>query len=291
VQMLPYRLWSASVLEEDRWRSQSLLGVGVWGDRPGLPNVALASRPASYQAGEEDMRGKVAFPLLSLAKKGLLAWCDALSGKGEAPVNGRAWALPPPPDGVIPQAVSGTAPGSADTDRIIRNLRATMPPRSRELVGSLASATPLTLPILRMLVREFCPDLLEQGLVLEILLRGILEQLTPDERATSAEEVEFEFVGDLREKLLYSMPLDRSRQVLQVVSDYQEQRSASFVPYARLVAFLSTGREEDVPDINQESLRYARVAVMVFAAHSEPEYRTLARLLTVRCDACAAYSR
>ncbi|MFF5445040.1 SAV_2336 N-terminal domain-related protein [Streptomyces sp. NPDC012888] len=194
VQPLPQRLWGRTWLPTERGTLSRVEGVpGGLGFRAG--RAALPDRPAPG----------LAVPVLPPSARALGAWARLVAGLGTGPVPaevgrvlaGHPAAAPPAPRAARPPL------------ELVRRFRSTASPRAVQLAVYL-SATPLTLPVMRLVQRTMLPDS-EPSDLAEVLLGGLLRR-TADQW--------YEFVPGVQEVLLGPLGRDEAALVLKHASEY-----------------------------------------------------------------------
>ncbi|MFJ5553020.1 SAV_2336 N-terminal domain-related protein [Streptomyces sp. NPDC093225] len=197
VQPLPQRLWARTWLPTERGllaRTEDPAGpLRFAADRPPLPG-----RP----------RGGLAVPVLPPSAPALGAWARLVAGLGDGAVPaevGRVLAAHP--------AVPLPPPRAARPAReLVRRFRSSAAPRAVQLAVYLA-ATPLNLPVMRMVQRTMLPGS-EPSDLAEVLLSGLLKRTGP------APGEWYEFVDGVQDVLLGPLGRDEAALVLKHCSEY-----------------------------------------------------------------------
>ncbi|RSS49925.1 hypothetical protein EF918_36020, partial [Streptomyces sp. WAC06614] len=159
VQPLPQRLWGRSWLPTERGTLARVDGAGGrLRFRPDRP--PRAGRPT----------GGLVVPVLPPSAAALGAWARLVAGLGSG-------AVPAEVGRVLPghPAAPAAAPRMARPPReLVRRFRSSASPRAVQLAVYL-SATPLTLPVMRLVQRTMLPDS-EPSDLAEVLLSGLLRR-------------------------------------------------------------------------------------------------------------------
>ncbi|MER5733907.1 SAV_2336 N-terminal domain-related protein, partial [Streptomyces sp. NPDC002138] len=197
VQPLPQRLWSRSWLPTER----GTLARGEGGaphlefrsDRPPRPG-----RPV----------GGLTVPVLPPSAAALGAWARLVAGLGSGSVPaevGRVLADHPAAPVPLPRAVRPPR-------ELVRRFRSSASPRAVQLAVYL-SATPLTLPVMRLVQRTMLPDS-EPSDLAEVLLSGLLRRSGP------APGQWYAFTPGVQDVLLGPLGRDEAALVLKHCSEY-----------------------------------------------------------------------
>ncbi|MEV7420606.1 SAV_2336 N-terminal domain-related protein [Streptomyces sp. NPDC089919] len=200
VQPLPQRLWSRTWLPTER-------GVLARTEDPAGPLRFTPDRPARpREAG-----AGLAIPVLPPSAPALGAWARLLAGLGDRAVPaevGRVLADHP--------AVPLPPPRAARPPReLVRRFRSSAAPRAVQLAVYLA-ATPLNLPVMRLVQRTMLPGS-EPSDLAEVLLSGLLRRSGPVPGEW------YEFVEGVQDVLLGPLGRDEAALVLKHCSEYVVQ--------------------------------------------------------------------
>ncbi|MFJ3926867.1 SAV_2336 N-terminal domain-related protein [Streptomyces sp. NPDC090022] len=194
VQPLPQRLWARSWLPTERGTLARVEGGGgrlrFGPDRP-----PRAGRPT----------GGLTVPVLPPSATALGAWARLVAGLGTGPVPaevGRVLADHPAAPLPPPRAVRPPR-------ELVRRFRSSASPRAVQLAVYL-SATPLTLPVMRLVQRTMLPDS-EPSDLAEVLLSGLLRRASEDW---------FTFAPGVQDVLLGPLGRDEAALVLKHCSEY-----------------------------------------------------------------------
>ncbi|MER5930145.1 SAV_2336 N-terminal domain-related protein [Streptomyces sp. NPDC002054] len=200
VQPLPQRLWGRTWLPTERGTLARLEGpAGGLGFRPDRPPVP--GRPV----------GGLTVPVLPPSARALGAWARLVAGLGSGPVPAEVGrVLPGHPGSPVPPPRAARPPRE-----LVRRFRSTASPRAVQLAVYL-SATPLTLPVMRLVQRTMLPDS-EPSDLAEVLLAGLLRR-SPD--SLDSADQWYEFVPGVQEVLLGPLGRDEAALVLKHCSEY-----------------------------------------------------------------------
>lgn len=230
IQPLPPRMWP-----EQGMPTQRLL---VSADRPGAPGRALSVRHPVLPPGLVSYEGTVV-PVLDLSPGQLGAWADlTATGRGSAllPVmlldDGRERRAAAP-------AAGGTDPSPAVTpEERLQRFRAAASPESQRLAGVLASVSPLTLPVMRLIHQagrhraEHRPT----AQLAEVFLGGLLRRRETGTRLPP-DAVEYEFQPGVADLLLDAVQTSTALDTAAQVTDYLLRRQGNGPEFrARLAA-------------------------------------------------------
>ncbi len=139
-----------------------------------------------------------------------------------------------------------TAPLTAE--QRLKRFRATASPMARKLAGLLA-ATPITLPIVRLIQQTMLQEL-QPSHMAEVFLGGILEQLSTQD-VVDTDYIQYDFIEGVHELLLDSLPTSESVQVIKNMSDFVAGRVGQFLDFRALLADpTSTSTIETIIDEN-----------------------------------------
>ncbi|MEV7614987.1 SAV_2336 N-terminal domain-related protein [Streptomyces sp. NPDC089799] len=241
VQPLPQRLWGRTWLPTERGtlaREEGAPGgLRFRSDRPAPPGRPAWGSPVPERGRERG--GGLTVPVLPPNARALGAWARLVAGLGSGPVPaevGRVLAAHPGAPAPPPRA-------ARPPREVVRRFRSTASPRAVQLAVYL-SATPLTLPVMRLVQRTMLPDS-EPSDLAEVLLGGLL-------RRTSDQW--YEFVPGVQEVLLGPLGRDEAALVLKHCSEYVIQhfgrgvRNFPALAVAQLTGVAEAEREDDGPE-------------------------------------------
>jgi formylglycine-generating enzyme required for sulfatase activity len=229
---MPVAIWQ--MLPDWMWK-QTALGLGEYvtlrNAKRGATNAQLQPKFLSLRpfarvrrsAGRQD-EGGVARPeaptacvsVVGTQADSLAAWSRMVAGDRQSGVPGF----------VLPAV--GWQPRDPDADldldeRLARFMRRSTP-EARRLMALLSAAPVITLPVMR-LIRAASPLLSSSGAspqpIAEVFVSGVL---APQGQADDPELVEYEFRGELRDRLLAALPKVDAREVFDQVSRYVAER-------------------------------------------------------------------
>jgi hypothetical protein len=248
VQALPQRLWAAC--------APSFESVRMRARRPGVPNTEL-------QTIMEDVhitRAGIPVPVLELEARWFAPWAALISGTGPEWVSGTAIFTDGAngADGLEPEptTIRGPAPSADD---LLEHYVSFASTEAMRLAVCLAGA-PLNLPVMRLVQQTMLPAS-KPSVLAEVFLSGLLRQRPRSlDRAVDPEEMEYDFVAGVRDKLLPALPRHDKITVLAKVSDFITARLGSPMDFR---AFLAA--EDSAAAVLMQDPPFARVALRVLS--------------------------
>jgi hypothetical protein len=236
VQVLPLRLWSRSALgnfEEVQLRAEQL----------GSPNSRLTYTPVSYLAKEQELKGRLPIPTISLTADSLHTWVQATIMARNVWTPGYIFKQSTPPD--------PTLSGILSAEEKLQRFSLFASSKARRLLRLFAAA-PLNLPIIRLIQHEMLPES-DLGHVAEVLFSGLIEQI-------STRRGDYDFVPGVRELLLDTMPRSESRRVFMAVSRFIQSKKGHT---GDILTWLADPDTSSSLFIGQENRPFAAVAIQV----------------------------
>jgi len=205
VHVLPQRLWQGSRI------GTAKLVRGVNQTRP-----ASANAQWSFKASAKPWLKPIADhhpPLLltTLEPQNLSRLANFVVGTGEAQLPAFVFR----PTNKLPS--QETDPNETDLGEHLKQFRSVASPTAFRLACYLAAA-PLRLPIMRLIQRVMLPESNQTHLA-EFFLGGLIKRL-PASEGTSADDVDYEFIGDARSRLLQAGLVTDALHVLEEVSQF-----------------------------------------------------------------------
>ena len=276
LQMLPQRMWAGCAPEFHPIRMRTI--------QPGLPNARLMLESRTDD-GDLSSYG-LPVPVLELEARWLKPWAALVSGAAGRWVNGCAVFTDFPPKADHPD--TDPAPVADDPERQLSYFRRQASPTAYKLAVYLSAGAPLTLQVMRLVQGALLP-LSRPSHLAEVFLSGILKVTAEadEENSASQDDVEYDFLPGIRDKLISELPKQDALQVLANVSDFVSYRLGSPFDFR---ALLTMAKLTDSPTISPP---FAEVAVKVLSAlggrYAEAADR-LARLAAVSHPADAAAS-
>jgi tetratricopeptide (TPR) repeat protein len=271
VQVLPQHLWSRTALS-------GLPLARLRSTAPGTPNTYLhddlATRKMDTKRSmdvlsplemdqEPSSKGpliKVRMPIVTLEPRALAVWAQMVAGTsgdwtpGFILEGGIAHSSAEYGTAVL----EGSGLDTQAADQLVRRFRATASPTARRL-ASLCAATPLTLPIMRLVQRTMLPDSRQVHLA-EVFLSGLLKEQPSTDPQIDISSRQYDFVAGVRELLLDALSGAESLRVLEAVSEFIELRLGQAFDFR---ALLADPTALDGLAIAEESQPFARIAVTV----------------------------
>ncbi|MCP4700067.1 MAG: SUMF1/EgtB/PvdO family nonheme iron enzyme, partial [Gammaproteobacteria bacterium] len=225
VQMLPQTLWP-----QTRLRNARFVMVNTPG--PAAPNRFLKSGQISLspwlrKPDELKKFKQIAHPLVTLEPGFLENWAKAVAGAGDIAI---------PAFLLKPERISGTRQPQTeiDEDKRLRDFRAAASPTAFRLAVYLAAA-PLRLPIMRLVQRVMLPESRQVHLA-EFFLSGLIKRAGTGEETGNPDEIDYDFIGSLRDKLLDAGLVTDAVSVQESVSEYIAEHYGSAIDFQALIA-------------------------------------------------------
>jgi hypothetical protein len=214
VQLLPQKLWKRTALIRSR-------DTRLRPAPPGVPNSRL-SRVQRPRVGAME---SLPVPVATLEPAYLKHWAGLVTGSGKAdPV---AIVLVPDRAGLRQKIEALTS------DQILRRFESVASADAFRL-AHLCAAAPLTLPIMRLIQRTMIPESGHSELA-EFLISGLIAPQSNPPHA-DPDLVEYEFIGDLRQRLLDQARTSDSAEVLEaVLSNRIEARLGATMDFMSLL--------------------------------------------------------
>lgn len=221
VQVLPSRLWQGTALGQ---------AYRVFLRVPGLaiPNTRLvAERERDWI--DDTIPPGVKMPVITLQPKSLGMLAQAVTGTQELWIPG--FILPTTPraerekralPAQRPTAFSSSSQVS-NSEQQVQLFRNVASPPAQRLAGFLA-ATPLSLPVMRLVQRVMLPES-QQVHLAEVFLSGLITRSPSKNGSLHPDKVQYDFVGDARNRLLSTTPVGETLDVLETVSDYVNRKA------------------------------------------------------------------
>ncbi len=250
IQVLPRWLWTKSVLRES-------VTADLYTRTPGLPNMQLDYSSSSYWMDDEELKGWLPMPVVTLEQKSLSIWAKAIVSAGNAWMPGYMFDVQK--KGRVPEyktTLDQKAVAFLTAEQRLKRFRTTASPTARALTELLA-ATPITVPIVRLIQQSMLSEsqkgqiIDQQGHVAEIFLSGLLEQLPLKEDVVDPDQVQYDFVDGVRELLLSSLPRSESVQVLMKFTDFIESHADLFPDLTALLADPMSATEVSLTEKNR----------------------------------------
>ncbi|WP_381790927.1 SAV_2336 N-terminal domain-related protein [Streptomyces niveus] len=236
VQPLPPRMWPETAMPAERLRLDAA--------RRAAPNRALSVSHPVLPPGLHPPYSGVPIPLLELTEGQMGAWARLIGneqGSAELPVI-----LLPTPSQPAPsvagaetvansEAGSGTWPSPCAEERV-RRFHEGASPEGQRLAGCLASVTPLTLPVMRLVHRASSDHTtrFHPAQLAEVFLGGLLSlrDRTPGE---------YEFFPGVADLLLDTVRTDDAVGTVDLVTDFLKQRRGGGADFRAHVTGVGAG--------------------------------------------------
>jgi len=205
VQPLPQRLWSHSHARPTPVRLHAA--------QSGSANAALTWKPTDSFASGRSARA-VPIPVLQLDPVWLASWGKLIAATGTVGMEAMAIFAGDAAASAEPQLVGDTPVRPHER---VQRFRATASPQAVRLAECLAAA-PITLRIIR-LVQEAMLGTTKQSHLAEVFLGGLLYRIGPDSDL-DAEDVQYDFLPEVRDILLRRLDRTDAVRILYEVSNY-----------------------------------------------------------------------
>lgn len=258
LQMLPRPLWQRTALAAE-------LDVTLWARTPGAPNAHLevASWPW-YWSDEDRQPSSIPYPVITLEPHLLDAWARMVAGYSLARVFGYYFQSPgqasegtQQPPQTVPESIVRERTVREQFNAVWRHLSES----ARELAAYLA-ATPISLPIIRLVQQVMQPGRAQQSHIAEIMYSGLLEPLTAYRATQHPDEIQYDFVGgdEMRSLWLDRVGRDQIETMFKHVTGYINAKAGKDQSiYSLLYAEAIEGEVE----LSTQSRAYANVAPVV----------------------------
>jgi len=248
VQTLPQRLWDMC--------APSFVPARFSARRPGAPNAELEVRILDGHPPDG-----MAVPVLELEARWFARWAALVASTGSDGISGTAIFADGGPAENAPAenapAEARPAPDGDSADELLEHFASFASTGAMRLAACLAGA-PLNLPVMRLVQHAMLPGS-RPSVLAEVFLSGLLLRRTrafgPE---THPDDVEYDFLPGVRDRLLLRLPRNDKLAVLAKVSDFVSARLGSPVDFR---AFLTA--EDSAAALLQSDPPFARVALHV----------------------------
>ncbi len=272
-QPLPQRLWAYSHARPTPARLHALQAA--------IPNKHFECRtPAGDRMTLPS--GAVPIPVLQMDPVWLGSWSRLLTASGTTGVDAMVLLVgeeEEPAAGAEAAARAGSAgspiapaPEGFSAQRRLERFRATASPEAMRLAQYL-SATPISLPVIRLVQRAMMPGASRFALA-EVFLGGLLFRLDAQETA-EPDEVQYDFLPGVREILLRRL---RKKEALRTLREVSEYVGANFGQARDFRALLAGADLAGDLLIGPDSRPFATVAAQVLRLLGGRHAETAARL-------------
>ncbi|WP_228182840.1 tetratricopeptide repeat protein [Streptomyces anulatus] len=239
LQPLPERMWPQSPAGP----VERLL---VSSPHPAAPGRALTVSHPVFPDGMMPYSG-TAIPVLEPTTGHLMPWVSLLATRRSCapmPVMLVPDEIPP-----LPPASSLPPPHPLSAGERLRRFREAASPESSLLAGALASVTPLTLPVMRLVHEAHRGDgaRFHPAQLAEVFLGGLLRRRA-DATAKSAENAEHEFYPGVADLLLDTVRTSVALDTAERVSDYLLQRGGEGPEFRARLDAEGPGATWDLPE-------------------------------------------
>jgi len=234
VQLFPERLWA-----------RTALGIGqpmrFHAATPGATHAVLSTGAtpiypeaveAEAEGREQQAEGKLAencksiiLPVISLEPEPVSRWANVTTGVGDAVVAGLKISFDQltPPSGSPLASSAQPSPQTSELtpDQRVQQFCATASITAQKLAGLMA-AVPVSLPVVHLIQKTLLPQS-RQVHVAEVFMSGLLDAVPPPPDQTHLSS-QYRFSEPVREKLIDAVPISKTTQVLDTVSEYVSER-------------------------------------------------------------------
>lgn len=210
LQMLPPRFWLNTKLGEPDCAIQPAV--------PGMPNAICPV----WRTGPPVEQEHIPIPVVPLDENALRRWADTVMARGGSYSPAKTF---------VPSDLQVQEPGAKKEKPSKRELsveqrvsrfmaRASAP--AWKLAVAL-SATPLVIPVMRLVQTAILGPAARHVQLAEILLSGLLMRVTPEEEQVDPEEILYDFLPGVRDHLQRYLAQTDALHVLEQLSDYIRQ--------------------------------------------------------------------
>lgn len=233
VQLFPERLWA-----------RTALGIGqpmhFHAAMPGATHAVLSTRATPiYPEVAEETGGReqqaeerlaencksIILPVISLEPEPVSRWANVITGVGDAVVAELKISFDQltPPSGSPPSSSAQLSSQTSELtpDQRVQQFCATASITAQKSAG-LMVAVPVSLPVVHLIQKTLLPQS-RQVHVAEVFMSGLLDRIPPplDQPHLSSQ---YRFSEPVREKLIDAVPISKTTQVLDTVSEYVSER-------------------------------------------------------------------
>jgi len=210
VQLLPERLWRRTGIGK---------GVSVYlrSLNPGTVNKKLDAK-ATSRIFRKKIPDGVKIPVITLEPHYLKPWAQSVAGMGGLWVPGVVFSADSEIKGEKSERDTDSKQKIPTPEERIQVFRATASPPAWKLAGYL-SASPLSLPVMRLVQRVMMPNSRQIHLA-EVFLSGLIERVTPKDAVVNPDKIDYDFAEGIRERLLSTIYISESIDVLKQVSEF-----------------------------------------------------------------------
>jgi AAA ATPase domain len=213
IQVLPEWLWERSALG----LAESVL---LRSSIPGVSNSKLAMKALDLL--DDDVSKGIKVPVLTLEPESLGTWARMVAGVGDAQIKGFLF-VPSSTKSDDSSLSTESSTALLSAKQRLHRFRLSASPMARRLAGLLAAA-PISLPVVRLIQQTMLPES-KQVHIAEVFLGGILKPVSAINTDTDPENIQYDFIDEIRDLLLDSVPLTKSIEVLREVSQYVMERA------------------------------------------------------------------
>lgn len=213
IQVFPFHLWSRTALH-------SFDTVSFFTSSPALPSIRL---PYEFlytipEPGENNEKTGLPVPVVSIDPVSITNWTRLVTGVSGDEVLGCIFRQKDEEFPVGQKTASKLPP-----EKCIEFFWQLSSPTAIRLALLISASPAISLQIMRIIRNAMLPEATHVHEA-EVLLAGLLKPTTQiDEHNFKPGDVQYEFRGEIRWKLLENLPISESIKVLDVVSDYIEE--------------------------------------------------------------------
>jgi predicted MPP superfamily phosphohydrolase len=240
MQLLPRHTWRHTALGEPELSLQAAY--------PGQPNSALYVDTPWWLDLNMNSAG-LRLPALSFQASDLEVWARAVHAGGSARVSG--WLVPAAEDENADAAIVPIQP-----DERIALYQHSVSPQAYDLAVFLSAVDPLTIPVMRLVMRAMLPNA-GNDVLAEVLVGGLLEQVGA--RNAPRDEREYRFRPNIRELLAGALRFSEGERIERQLQLVGEQIAAHADSNHAVTAYLPSPYGK--PRLSEWTLPFAEVSL------------------------------
>jgi WD40 repeat protein/tetratricopeptide (TPR) repeat protein/predicted Rossmann-fold nucleotide-binding protein len=253
IQVLPERLWDITALGDSTKQLRSFSA--------GVSNRSLHVSRTDFEDEPRPPSTLMPMPVINLEEWSIAPWAKLVASVGEATAEGVVFTAADIVSGDRREdaAASVSAQAAISASERVARFRAAASQPAKELAGYL-SVAPLCLPVMRLVQKALMSKVRQVDLA-EVLLGGLVEQVTPPEQVGRSEDVFYEFFPEVRGLLQDSVKESDQLRVIRAVSRLIETQTGSTIDFEALLA--GSAMEGDQQGLHPLGQKFAEVATTV----------------------------